>query len=122
MNTCAECRFWKDDDLRKRFYGQLPLSNQPGEWKECTRVYEDDARLSVAAIYAEDDAAMTRSGFGCVQFEPKPMPENMSVIYASSGERIEPLPGHVFTAPDWSGNTKAMKVSIDDQWFEIRPR
>ena len=53
------------------FYGQNPGSVSPGAWKECTRATDPDdgVPLFMAASGADDVALMTRSDFGCVQFE-----------------------------------------------------
>lgn len=71
-NTCAECRFWKDLDLEHRaFYGVVATRTYSGNVKECSRVREDDNRAFIIAQGSDDDALMTRSDFGCVQFEQK---------------------------------------------------
>lgn len=120
MNTCAECRFW--DRNTPDFVRQ----GAGGDWSQCRRASLSPTSGSGAWINAPrggEPTLMTRSDFGCVQFEPLPVPETMPVIYAGPGESVQPLPGHSFTAPDWLNTiTTALKVSIDGQWFEIRPK
>lgn len=72
MNTCAECRFWKTVDVTTRMFERNPDRwGEQGSWRECTRERDDEpAKFFIATIGADDQALMTRSDFGCVQFEP----------------------------------------------------
>jgi hypothetical protein len=67
MNTCAECRFWTELDLSRGWFYDIKI---PDGYKECSRLRVDEnAAAYVIAQGADDDALMTRSDFGCVQFE-----------------------------------------------------
>lgn len=73
MNTCAECRFWRDEV--RNLLGPIYPIERP-DWKECTRPNDDDNGIAVhtfTGIRADYVALITRSDFGCVQFEPLPM-------------------------------------------------
>jgi hypothetical protein len=52
MNTCAQCRFWSG------------TRTTDDRWRQCLRPAADGSRIS-------SDHVVTRSDFGCVQFEAK---------------------------------------------------
>ncbi len=122
MSTCAECRFWKRDKDGEP-YGVF--DGGPSSVCEHPR---DKMR------YAGNESGLiwTNCDFGCVQFEPLPIPESMPVIFVGEGEYVEPIPGHRFgpiyfkrAQPIGSGpvpDVTAHKIAINDQWFEIRPK
>jgi hypothetical protein len=60
MDTCAACRFWERDP-----------SNADAALNECNRFRLPNARFDAGGIF------LTRSDFGCVQFEAKPIPTHV---------------------------------------------
>lgn len=122
MNTCAECRFWVRD-----YEGTSLVTDG---FRQCAREQHPEARIRGPNEHSH--TIWTRSDFGCVQFEDRPMPETMPVLYADEGEYVEPIPGHRFGPFHWKRaqpigcepmpDIISRQISINGQWFEIRPQ
>lgn len=92
MNTCAQCRFWKDVEAHRDFTFNPSTWRSDGEYKECIRANDDAAPMFLAAKHAHDEALMTRSDFGCVQFEPLADPDQCKTIRNTTDTKPGALP------------------------------